>query len=83
MNAAIYAWTGRLSAHITAARGNMVAMTKKNTPDSDRPSRRNSANTGEPTTAEKQKLPGWMPDFLVRAAAGASTKSANKRAADK
>ncbi|MGL6822082.1 ribonuclease R, partial [Xanthomonas hortorum pv. gardneri] len=58
-------------------------MTKKNTPDSDRPSRRNSANTGEPTTAEKQKLPGWMPDFLVRAAAGASTKSANKRAADK
>ncbi|PPT83992.1 ribonuclease R [Xanthomonas arboricola pv. zantedeschiae] len=58
-------------------------MTKKNTPDSDRLSRRKSTSPGESTTAEKQKLPGWMPDFLVRAAAGASTKSANKRAADK
>ncbi|EGD07462.1 exoribonuclease R, partial [Xanthomonas vesicatoria ATCC 35937] len=58
-------------------------MTKKNNPDSDRPSRRKSASPGESTTAEQQKLPGWMPDFLVRAAAGASTKSANKRAAAK
>ncbi|WP_159097076.1 hypothetical protein, partial [Xanthomonas fragariae] len=58
-------------------------MTKKNIPDSDRPGRRTSTSPGESTTAEKQKLPGWMPDFLVRAAAGASTKSANKRAADK
>lgn len=58
-------------------------MTKKNTPDSDRPSRRKSASPGESSTAEQQKLPGWMPDFLVRAAAGASTNSANKRAAAK
>ncbi|RXD69386.1 hypothetical protein, partial [Xanthomonas perforans] len=58
-------------------------MTKKKTPDSDRPSRRKSTGAGDSSTAEQQKLPGWMPDFLVRAAAGASTKSANKRAADK
>ncbi|HBK45572.1 MAG TPA: hypothetical protein DDZ67_03895, partial [Xanthomonadaceae bacterium] len=57
-------------------------MTKKTPSGAKRPrTRQSDPKQGDSTTAEKQKLPGWMPDFLVRAAAGVSTGRPASRAA--
>ncbi len=58
----------------------MGSMTKKTTPGADRP-HSNKSDADHAATAEKQKLPGWMPDFLVRAAAGGSLSKRKPAAA--